>query len=134
MPAGDTGEGVQGVAVSSENFHAAAKKILGQNRAKKAAYLAVVEFSARLLESKAGADLPPGVAKPSKPRITLRKGGDAMWLDYGDGREVFLEWPLVTAEGAWALPRSPSPPPAAVSPFDCAVAYVICRVAAVAQA
>jgi len=119
LRAGDTGEGVQGVAVSSENFNSAAKRVLKQNRAQKAAYESLAQSAARAWESLKGADLAPGVAVPSKPLITLREGGDAMWLDFEDGRMVFHEWPLVTAEGAWALPRGPSPPPACVSPFDC---------------
>jgi len=105
------------VAVSSEDFHAVATEMLGKIREKKAAYLATVDAEARLLESMAGADLPPGVAVPSTPRITVQEGSTAMTMEYEDGHEVTLGWPLVTAEWAWAVPRSPSPP-AALSPRD----------------
>ena len=91
-----------------------ATEMLGKIREKKAAYLATVDAAARLLESMAGTDLPPGVAVPSTPRITVEKGGAAMKVEYEDGREVFLGWPLVTDEGAWAVPQSRSLPAAQI--------------------
>jgi len=83
LRAGDTGEGVQGVAVSSQTFSAAAKKMLKQNRAQKAEYESLAQSAARAWESLKG-------AVPSKPLITLREGGDAMWLDYEDGHPMGL--------------------------------------------